>query len=185
MILVYFLFLAVAVGYLRGGRLKNYLDRPLRLVYLPIAAFAAEALMAKIGRRALEICVLIEYALLFAFCFFNRGRRGVLPIACAAALNLAAILANGFRMPVSPAVYDFAALQPFVQRVASGELFEYALVGYDAPLWWLGDCLPVPVLVPGLASPGDVLLGAGLFWLVQDFMRAGRRKIGPSAGAQG
>ena len=39
MILVYLLALAVAVGYLRGGRLKGYLQKPLRGVVWPVAGF--------------------------------------------------------------------------------------------------------------------------------------------------
>ena len=43
MILLYMIALSVLVGYIRGGRLKHYLDKPLSGVFLPVVAFALEA----------------------------------------------------------------------------------------------------------------------------------------------
>lgn len=40
MILIYVLAAAVVIGWLRGGKLKNYLDDPLDGLMLPVAAFA-------------------------------------------------------------------------------------------------------------------------------------------------
>lgn len=51
MILVYLLALAVAVGYLRGGRLKGYLQKPLRGVVWPVAGFLIESSFAWLPAR--------------------------------------------------------------------------------------------------------------------------------------
>lgn len=175
MILVYMIALSVAVGYVRGGRLKHYLDEPLRGVFLPVAAFAIEAALPVLGKSLLGVSVAAEYALLFAFIYLNRRLKPVWLIGAGVALNALVIFANGFRMPVTPVVYH-PAFERFVARVQSGELMEYVLVGWDGPLWFLGDTIPITRVVPGIASAGDFALGAGMFWLIQDFMKPARKK---------
>ena len=170
MILVYVLLLSLAVGYARGGRLRRYDQRPLRAIALPVAAFLIEALLARLGQDLLLPAVLAEYALLLLFLFFNRREKAMWLLLAGTLVNFFVILCHGGRMPVSPAIYRYEVFAPFVERVQSGELLEYVLVGWDDPLWWLGDAVPIPVLVPGLASVGDFLLGGGLFWLVQRIM---------------
>ena len=177
MILVYLLALAVAVGYLRGGRLKGYLQKPLRGVVWPVAGFLIESSFAWLPRvvpgpplRWLWLAVAVEYLCLFVFLFLNRDERALRLAALGTAANLAAMAANQMRMPVSPAIFDFPSLAGFVERVQSGEWIEYVLVGWDAPLWWLGDTIPIPWGVPGVASVGDFLMGAGLFWWIQRMM---------------
>ena len=89
----------------------------------------------------------------------------------ASGCNLAAMAANGFRMPFSPVIYENALFAKIIADVQSGRLCEYVLVEYGAPLWFLGDTIPVTVLSPGVASVGDFLLAAGVFVLVQRLMK--------------
>lgn len=175
MILVYMIALSVGIGYARGGRLKHYLENPLKGLFLPVIAFAIEAALPVLGAKLLAPAVLAEYALLFAFVFVNRKLRPVWLIALGVLLNALVIFANGFRMPVTPVVAD-PVFSRFVARVQSGELIEYVLVGWDAPLWFLGDTIPVTRVVPGIASVGDIVLAAGMFWLIQLFMKPSRKK---------
>lgn len=178
MILIWVLAAAVLIGYLRGGRLSNYLQAPLRGVFLPVLAFLLEAAIPLWQRlfgdewNWLAAEVLVQYALLFLFCFLNRQHRlasGL--IALASGCNLAAMATNGFRMPVSPVIYENALFSKFIADVQSGQLYEYALVEYGAPLWFLGDTIPVTILSPGVASVGDFLLAAGVFVLIQQLMK--------------
>ena len=177
MILVYMLAFAVVVGYLRGGRLNRYLQKPLKGILLPIIAFLLESSFAWLPRilevpplRWLWIVVVAEYLCLFTFLFLNRDERALWLVALGTATNFATMAAHQMRMPVSPVIFEYPSLVSFVERVQSGELIEYVLVGWDAPLWWLGDCIPIPWGVPGVASAGDFLMGAGLFWWVQRMM---------------
>ena len=177
MILVYLLALAVAVGYLRGGRLSGYLQKPLKGILLPVAAFLIESSFAWLPRilitpaqRWLWLAVMAEYLCLFAFLLLNRDERAFWLVALGTAANFLAMALNQMRMPVSPSIFAFPSLSRFVERVRGGELIEYVLVGWDAPFWWLGDCIPIPWGVPGVASAGDFLMGAGLFWWVQRMM---------------
>jgi hypothetical protein len=170
MILIYMIALSVVIGYARGGRLKHYLENPLRGVFLPVAAFMIEAALPILGAKLLAASVIVEYSLLFAFLFLNRRQKPVWVMAAGVAMNALVIFANGFRMPVTPVVQD-PVFARFVQMVQSGDLIEYVLVGWDAPLWFLGDTIPITRVVPGIASVGDLAMAVGLFWLIQLFMK--------------
>ena len=177
MILVYLLGLAIVVGYLRGGRLSGYLKKPLKGIGLPIVGFLIEASFAWLPDvlpspplQWLWVAVVAEYLCLFAFLYLNRDERVLWLVALGTATNFAAMAANQMRMPVCPVIFEYSTLSRFVARVQSGELIEYVLVGWNAPLWWLGDCIPIPWGVPGVASTGDFLMGAGLFWWMQRMM---------------
>ena len=178
MILAYFVVLSVAVSYFSGGRLRFIPEHDMRGFFLPIVAFAIEA-VAPLLAAWLPFppaswhwfSVTVEYALLLFFCFLNRSQKPFLPIFTGVVLNLAVIAANGFRMPVTPIVYEMPSLAHYVARIQSGELFEYVLTGYDAPLWFLGDTIALPFLGIGLASAGDFLLAGGVGWLIFKLMR--------------
>ena len=176
MLLVYCVAAAVLVGYLTGGRLSNYLNAPLKLVLLPCLAFAIEATFGHIGKwtslppeKWLPVTVCAEYLLLAVFIWCNRSSRGVKLLGAATVVNFAAISANGFRMPVSPLIYNYPAMSGFVDRIRSGDLPEYVLVGWDGPLWFLGDTIP---LFDGLASIGDLLMAAALVVIFIHLMKA-------------
>ena len=173
MLLVYGVAAAILAGYLTGGRARNYLLQPLRGVLLPALALAIEACFGLLAARWdparwLGAATCAEYALLAAFLALNFRQRGVKLLALATALNFAVIALNGFSMPVTPIVYEDSNLAVWITRIESGALPEYTLVGWDAPLWFLGDTIP---LLGGLASVGDLLMAAGMFLLVFDLMR--------------
>ena len=180
MLLVYFVIAAVPVGYLLGGRLRNYLNAPLRCVLLPCLAFLVEACFGMLQQLPTEIwlggAVCLEYALLALFVWLNRHRRGVKLLGAATLANFAVIAANGFRMPVTPVIYDYPQLHSFVERIQSGALPEYVLVDWDAPLWFLGDTLP---MFGGLASVGDLLMAAAVMLIIIGCMKS------PAPTAQG
>ncbi len=191
MILVWVLMAAILIGYLRGGRLSRYLDRPLRWLGLPIAAFLLEMSLPLWQRLPvpetmwLAAEVLVQYALLLLFCYLNRGHGWAVGLmALGMVCNLAAMGANGFRMPVSPLVFEHPAFAPFLDMLRAGQLPEYVLAGYDAPLWFLGDVLPITIGDPGMASVGDCLLGIGVFMLMQRLMGAGRKAKQASCAAR-
>ena len=80
MLLVYGIVAAILIGYLMGGRARNYLAQPLRGVLLPALALAIEAcfgLLAKRWEPALWLgwATCAEYALLAAFVALNFRRK--------------------------------------------------------------------------------------------------------------
>lgn len=175
MLLVYCIIAAILVGYISGGRLRNYLNFPLKAGFLPCLAFLIEASFGQLGEWTglpanvwLVYAVIAEYLLLALFVWLNRTHRGVKLLGLATLTNFAAISANGFRMPVSPLIYNYPTMAGFVSRIQSGDLPEYVLVDWNGPLWFLGDTIP---LFDGLASIGDLLMAAALFLLILSAMK--------------
>ena len=180
MLLVYFVIGAIPLGYLLGGRLRNYLHKPLKWVMLPCLALMLEASFGMIGTALrqpssvwLKYAVCAEYAILAAFVWGNRRRRGMPLLGLSTALNFAVIAANSFRMPVTPIIYDYPELSHFVERIQSGELPEYVLVDWNAPLWFLGDTLPI---FGGLASIGDFLMAIAIMIIIVSAMKNKKRR---------
>ena len=183
MLMLVALVASVLIGYARRGRLRHYLERPLRGIWLPIAAYALEFSFDALERILpwppsawLGVAVCAEYALLFVFLWRNRERKAFWVLAISSLLNFAVIAMNGFRMPISPVVHNYPIFENIVSRVSAGEMVEYTLVGWDGPLWWLGDTIPVLWVVPGLASVGDIGLAVGMFILMQEIMCPKPRK---------
>lgn len=176
MLLVYFVIAAIPLGYLMGGRLRNSLNAPLKMALLPCVALLIEASLNRIADALpipvsawLGYVVCVEYLLLAAFVWINRHRRGMKLLGVSTAVNFAVIAANGFRMPVTPVIYKCPELASFVQRIESGELPEYVLADWDAPLWFLGDTIPI---FSGLASVGDILMAVSILLIIVFLMKA-------------
>lgn len=174
MLLVYFVIAALPIGYLMGGSLNNIKHARLRLAILPCAAFLLEASIGLIGQFLdappsawLPKLVRLEYLLLTAFIWLNHRMRGMDMLGAATLINYIVIAANGYRMPVTPLIYEYPKLYHFVERIQTGGLPEYVLVGWDGPLWFLGDTLP---LGNGLASIGDLLMALGVMIIIIDMM---------------
>ncbi len=180
MLLCYLALLSIAVGWIRGGRLRNFLNYPLRGLPLPIAAFAVEAMFEPFYRLTgwapahwLWAAVLLEYALLFIFLFLNRRAVSTWFLAAGTLLNFLVISSNNWRMPVSPDVLSMPGLSSFVQRIEAGTLMEYCIAGPSTRFILLGDVIHFD-WVPGMsfASAGDFFMAAGVFLLIQAFMKA-------------
>lgn len=174
MLLVYFVIAALPIGFLAGGSLSNIKYAGLRLAILPCAAFLLEASIGLIGKFVdappsewLGKVVCMEYLLLTAFIWINHRMRGMDMLGAATLVNFIVIAANGFRMPVTPIIYEYPELYHFVERIQTGDLPEYVLVDWNGPLWFLGDTLP---LGTGLASIGDLMMALGVMTVIIDMM---------------
>jgi len=176
MLLVYFVIAAIPIGYIFGGRLRNYVHAPLKLVFLPCLAFLLEATMGWLAEHIplpvdvwLGYAVTLEYLMLACFIVFNLKSHGIPLLGIGTVANFAAIAANGFRMPVSPLIHNFPGALNMASSIRSGNVLGYVLVGWDGPLWYLGDTIP---LFRGLASIGDLLMAIAVFIIIISKMRA-------------
>ena len=186
MLLTIAVLIAIPIGYFLDGELRNYLNNPLKMLILPCIAFILEASLDKIAESVswpvnywLGCAVCIEYMLLAIFIWLNKQCRGIGLLGFGMLLNFAAIADNGFRMPVSPIIYNFPDAAGIADKIARGEVIGYTLVDWDARLWFLGDTIP---LLSGLASIGDLLMALALIIIVVDKMltRPKRKKRRPS-----
>ncbi|GAA2875032.1 DUF5317 family protein [Nonomuraea rubra] len=155
--------LGAALGYLFGGRLHHLAD--LRLKALPLLLAAALLQAAQFAGVTLFGLSLIGpvFVLVGVWGLLNLRDPGcpVRPplavILAGGAMNGLAILVNG-RMP-------FAG--------TSGETPKHEVMDAATRLPWLGDVIPVPG-THLLISVGDLLLVAGIGWLIAAGMRAPR-----------
>ena len=129
----------------------------------------------------LFMAVIPEYLAIFAFAALNFERRGMKLILLGSLLNFAVIVANGLKMPLSPVALEMPEAQKTLEMIRAGEILDYAIVGWDAPLLFLGDVIRLPYL-PGLASVGDLVLAADAFLLILEIMGSRRRKENCSMG---
>ncbi|KLU59442.1 hypothetical protein CEB3_c44280 [Peptococcaceae bacterium CEB3] len=171
------LVLAVVVGLLAGGKLKNLSYLPLRGAWLVLGALFLQAVLSWTAAKGLGIgprwvgplLHILSYVLLLAFTWVNRSLPGVRVLAAGVFLNGLVIAVNGGLMPVAPGV-----LPPWdIARLAKG-VGIHGLMSARTRLTFLSDrfYLAAPVLGRQLFSVGDVLIDVGAFWLVFRSLRA-------------
>lgn len=162
---------AVAVSYVRGGRLTNIAAAPLHHGWLLAVGVVLQlAVDASAARGWLSVDVWWTYGLLLvsqlfvvAWVVVNRHLPGLVLVAAGLAANALVMAANG-AMPVSPDA--IAALGIGDVEVPPGK---HVLLDASTRLPWLADIIPVPPL-RSIISVGDVVLAAGLVPLTHRLM---------------
>ena len=165
---------ALAIAVLIGGDVRRLSQLRLRHLELLLAAFAAKISVALLGTTHAAAAVnaarplnVIGAALLLAVVWFNRRIPGALVFGAGLMLNLIVILAFGGRMPVLlPGDIDPNSA---VLAVLKGGLDPlHVALAHPQGLWFLGDILAIPGIGghASLVSIGDLLMAAGIAWLI-------------------
>jgi hypothetical protein len=177
--------LAIVVGLLRGGSLRNFAALPLRWVPLIIASFVLQLfLFTPFLHRpligvAVEPLYLLSMAMATVWVAVNWRIPGMPLIGLGLLMNFVAIAANGGHMPVSPESARYAGK---IGNFAPGSAISNNSVlaaPEQARLWILTDIIPLPKEFPlaNVFSIGDVLLVIGIGLLCY---RTIRRAPGPA-----
>lgn len=182
--------LSVLVGLLRRGRLSSLADFPFRQLPLVLIAFALQAGLGLAASRDVPLGFagpavhVATYALLLQVIWANRDTRGFLTTGVGFALNLAAIVVNGGRMPVSEAALVQAGLFDLAAALRAEASYTHTLITGTTRLAWAADvfALPPPFPRPTVFSLGDVVIVLGLFTIVQHLMVGQHRAAGEAAG---
>ena len=156
---------ATAVGMLSvklvGGKIKRMAMIDLRFMWVIWVTIVVQTLIFQLPSTLLsdrwyQVIHLGTYVASFVFLWFNRHIPGAVAIGTGAAMNGAAIAANGGVMPASPAAWERAGLPVF-------ENFENSNVVADAKLAFLGDIFAIPAGWPlaNVFSIGDVIVVLG------------------------
>lgn len=174
MFILYGVVVGLVAGFLLGGRLSGLATIQFRLGWLAIVALAIQVvLFSSLAdgldpevRRAIYVA---STALVGVVVLANLRLTGVPLVALGAALNLAAIVANGGSMPADPAA--LAALG----MTAEGNT--NSVVVAEPALAPLTDLFAMPAWMPlsNVFSIGDVLIGAGVAVAIAAAMRSARR----------
>ena len=174
MFILYGVLVGVVAGFVVGGRPSGLATVRFRLGWLAIVALAiqvvlfsslADDLDADV-RRAIYVG---STALVGVVVLANLRLTGVPLVALGAALNLAAIVANGGSMPADPAA--LAALGMTAEGNTNSVVVAQPVL---APLT---DLFAMPAWMPlsNVFSVGDVLIGAGVAVAIAAAMRTARR----------
>lgn len=174
--MAFFVPVGIAAGWLAGGRLRGMrlaFDWPL----LPLLAYMAELLLPKFAPVPAFLPQALLYGLLLVF-FGRNCKRGawVWLAGGGTLLNGLVIALNGWRMPVAAAA--LAGRGDLQAALSAGAIAGYTLAGSGTRLPFLGDLLRVlPGAGPffGLASVGDLLMGAGVVLVMVRMMTAQKR----------
>lgn len=153
---------ALALGLVLGGRLGNLAELRLRASWLFFAAIALQVVAFPVAflpwRTDADVASLLwltSYAFLIVAAFLNRRIIGIPVVALGMCMNVAAIVANGGTMPVSPSAMHDAG------RTAVTQANSTAVA--DPRLEWFVDRWAAPDWIPfaNVYSIGDVVIAAG------------------------
>ena len=166
---------AAAVGLIRGGTLASLAETRFRWQWLLFVALAVQILFSYWApegwtRAGLRWVLLASTAGIAAFLVINFRVPGMLVAALGLALNVTVIASNS-AMPVSESAAKTAGAG---SRGVDGG-FKHEPLDDDTTLPVLADVIPVPV-TRSVLSVGDVLLVAGIAYLVYRRTAAGRRR---------
>lgn len=160
---------AVAIGFITGGRISNLGHLPLRYGGLVALAVLAQLVGTVLGGVPYAIGLGVSALLVAVFLLRNRGIHGTVLVALGLLSNAVVVGANG-AMPVS--AYASGKAEISTQDLLAGVDPRHQLADSGTRLRPLGDVIPVLLPVRAeVVSPGDVLVAAGLAQLVVLGMR--------------
>lgn len=172
MFILYAVIIGIIAGYLRGGRLKNIIQRPLKHVWLAVSGFLVQIVIFsdipafQLENPALAVFYGISYLLIFAFVIVNRKVPGIILIGVGMILNATAIFANGGHMPTSLENFEKTGIeQSEVEALRQGSTTNNSqVITDDTILPWLGDIFYIPSWMPfsNVFSIGDLFITAGV-----------------------
>ena len=186
----------LALGMLLGGSLNGFASLRFRWPFFVLVAllFKDLAFVSPLSKTPwIPYVYLLSLIGLLAWTVYHWAKLpAVWLVSAGVAMNLMVVIANGGHMPV-PLALVVKAIPMARAAISSGSNGQYIIAGPQTHLLWLGDWLEMPWplyhFFPQAFSPGDFLVGAGLFGLTFLVCRpralnrvhqfAGRRPVRP------
>lgn len=164
---------AMAVSWLRGGRLRDVVSLDFSRGWIVLVALAVQVVaLSVLGSESpyFSALYILSFLGLFVFFAFNLKLPWIWLISIGVALNFLVITVNGGFMPVD--------ISLMVQAPMTPEALGHARPITDATLLtFLGDVIPVRIGIPGfngLISAGDIVLAFGAALFIQWGMLSSR-----------
>ena len=142
-----------------------------------VLAAAVQVGLMIAGARGIDIgdgvavgAFILTFVLVLSGIWANRRLPGMWLVGVGVFLNLLVIAANGGSMPVDRDLAVRAGSTAMVELLDSTEYTNHVAAGDRTRLRWLGDVLPLPLIVPRPrffcpGSVGDILVTLGACWL--------------------
>lgn len=160
--------LAMIIGFLTRGSLKNLENIKLHKVSLIFVAFIIEFFVIVLTKNGIvEVGILtffidlIMYILIFLFIYFNKKDKFIVVMGVGFLLNAIPIFANGGAMPISSKALKTAGLG--VDTIKTGL---YVLIDSTTRFAFLGDIIPSTFLRRTVMSIGDIVSALALMMIV-------------------
>jgi uncharacterized protein DUF5317 len=167
--------LAIVAGLVAGGSIRRFTELRLRWWLLAPVGFALQAIPLPDGRHGGDLAIRmtvfgVSYVLVLAFAIRNRRIAGVPLIVAGLLLNGLVVTANG-GMPVSRSAIVASGQADKLDLLVTDDDAKHHLLGPSDVLTPLGDVIATPQPLGEIVSVGDVLVYAGLLWLILAVMR--------------
>jgi hypothetical protein len=178
MIVVGAALLALLLAFLRGGRFERLGEVSFRRAPLIVLGLLIQILIFNpwIGPHLTLWQVVVAYnismILVWVTLALNWRVPGARLMALGVFLNWLAITVNGGFMPASPEALETAGLLTTMSVSADMPHNNSILVDEHTRLRWLADVMAIPAGLPfaNVFSIGDVLLAAGIGWMIHRVM---------------
>jgi Family of unknown function (DUF5317) len=166
---------AIVVGYILRGSLRNFSGARIRWPLLALAGLALQLWPVSATSSAQGFGLLMaSFGLLFAFGVLNIRNPGFSLIVVGLCMN-ALVIGVNHGMPVQREALIRSGQGSTLELLAEEGGAKHHLAGPDDNLMFLGDVIPVPMPIGQVVSLGDVATYAGVMWFVIASMQPSRR----------
>lgn len=182
---------ALAVAVLVGGDIRRLSHIRVNRPEFLIAAFVAKVVVALLGTTHSQFAIntarplnIVGAILLLLVVWFNRQVPGALLFGIGLGLNLLVITSFGGRMPVIlPRNVDPNSAMLVLLKSGLDPL--HVWLQHPTGLWFIGDIFTVPGIAghSSLVSIGDLLMAAGIAWLIIQCSQPVNRPARPAYGS--
>lgn len=166
------LILAIVIGYLMGGRLRNLEALSLRVWPLALVGLALQFL--PVSGNALRSfgfgALMASFAMLIAFAAINR-RVGGMPLVIAGLLLNCLVIGVNHGMPVTRGALVRSGQSTLLNYLIEHGGAKHHLATDNDHLLRLADSIGIPQPIGQVVSVGDVLVYAGIIWIIAVAMR--------------
>jgi hypothetical protein len=172
-LLVAVIVVAVAGGYLLGGKARNFENLRLRAWWLAPVGLLLQVQfpwLADAGRDAGVPYLIASYGLLILFAALNIRLAGFVLILVGLSLNLLVVSVNR-GMPVTRGALIASGQGGVLDDLRNGLGAKHHLADDDDVLLPLADVIAIPEPIAQVMSVGDIFVYAGVVWLVIATMR--------------
>lgn len=167
--------ISIIIAMIRKGSFSNILDCGIRAWYLFVVALVA-FLAVQVGdgmdiefiQTYAKFFIMGAYALVLVGAIFNLSNLWMIPLLAGSLCNFVVIFMNGGKMPLSESAMRIAGITASV--VGESSVMSVASSSTSLPI--LGGIIPIPLpgVLAQVISLGTVLIGIGLFFVIQNVL---------------